>query len=159
MTSESIAIRPFAPEDAEAASAVIREVFDNTVAPDFEPEGIAQMHDFVAAQALAGRAAVQTTLVALDGSQIVGVIQMRDVDHVSLLFVDPLHRDQGIATALMKQVEKACCAEGKPLMTVNSSLHAQGFYQRLGYEALGGSERLQGFVFVPMIKRLSRAER
>ncbi len=154
MIPESIAIRPFAPEDAEAASALIRQVFDDTVAPDFEPEGIAQMHAFGAAEALAGRAAVQTTLVALDGSQIVGVIQMRDVDHVSLLFVRSLYWGQGIATALIKRVEEACCAEGVPFMTVNSSLHAQGFYQKLGYEALGGPERLHGFVFVPMGKRL-----
>jgi GNAT superfamily N-acetyltransferase len=154
MVPASIAIRPFQPDDARAASALIRRVFDEMVAPDFGPEGVAQMHAFIDPEALAGRATVLTTLVALDGPQIVGVIQMRDVAHVSLLFVHPLHMGQGIATALMNRVERICRAEGGAFMTVHSSLNAQGFYQRLRYQALGEPERLHGFVYAPMLKRL-----
>lgn len=154
MIPESIEIRPFASGDAEAASVLIRQVFDKTVALTFEPEGIADMHAFVVPEALAGRAAAETTLVALNGSQIVGVIQMRDVAHVSLLFVHSSHMGQGIATALMNLVEEACRAEGGTTMTVNSSLNAQGFYRRLGYKAQGEPEHLHGFAFLPMGKHL-----
>ncbi len=60
----------------------------------------------------------------------------------------------GIATALMARAEEACRAAGRPTMTVNASLNAQSFYERLGFATTEEPQRLHGFVFVPMEKEL-----
>jgi len=158
MPPEAIEIRSFQPADAKAVSALIRQVFDEHVAPTFEPEGIVEFHAFASAQAIVERAATDQTFVAwsrLQGEgQAVGVIAVRDMDHVSLLFVRSSHMGYGIATALMARAADACRAAGQPTMTVNSSLNAQSFYERLGFVTTDESQKVQGFAFVPMEKTL-----
>lgn len=154
----ALAIRPFTAADAEETANLAQGVFDEHVAPSFGPEGIAEMHAHLQAQAIAERARTHTTLVAWDGSAAVGVLELEANSHVSMLFVRTSHMGRGIATELVTRAEAACRAAGSPAMTVNSSLVAQGFYQRLGFVASSEPQRVHGFVFVPMEKQLSQGE-
>jgi ribosomal protein S18 acetylase RimI-like enzyme len=147
-------VRPFAPADADAVARLVREVFDEHVAPDFEPEGIAEMYAYISAAAIAERAQTYSTLVAWEGPTVIGVIEVRNAEHVSMLFVRTLHMGRGIAAALMAHAQAICRAAGGAAMTVNSSLYAQGFYERMGYAACSEPQRYHGFVFVPMEKQL-----
>jgi GNAT superfamily N-acetyltransferase len=123
------------------------------------------MQAYIAAEAIAIRAITHTTLVAVrDGTleaaagiqpgSIVGVIEARDLDHISMLFVRTAHMGQGIASALLARAEAACRAGGRAAMTVNSSLNAQSFYARHGFAPSSPPQRVRGFAFVPMEKRL-----
>jgi predicted N-acetyltransferase YhbS len=154
MITDTIEIRPFRPADTDAVAAMVRQVFDEHVAPSFAPEGIAEMHQYVAAQAIAGRAKTHRTFVAWQGRQVVGVIEVRQTDHVSMLFVCTSHMGLGIATALMARAIDACRAACCPKLTVNSSLNAQSFYGRLGFVAADEPQKAHGFAFIPMEKDL-----
>lgn len=162
MLPEAVEIRPLVPEDAERGSALVRRVFDEHVSSTFEPEGVAEFHAYAAPEALVERAATHRTFVAwqivLSGAtgseQPVGVIEVRDTDHVSMLFVRTSHMGLGIATALLARAEDACRAAGRSTMTVHSSLNARSFYERLGFVATEEPQRLHGFAFVPMKKDL-----
>jgi GNAT superfamily N-acetyltransferase len=168
MLSETIEIRPFDPADAEAISeaeaisAMILQVFDEHVAPTFEPEGVAEFHDFINADMLIERAKVNITFVAwqhmLSGVEsrrrVVGIIDVKETDHVSLLFVRTSHMGLGIATALVARAVEACRAAGRSKMTVNSSLNAQTFYEHMGFEAVAEPQQTHGFSYVPMEKLL-----
>ena len=154
MIPEAIVIRPFGPADASAVSSLVRQVFDAHVAASFEPEGIAEMHAHIAPEAIAERTRAHRTFVAWRGVQAVGVIEVQDTDHVSMLFVRTSYMGLGIATALMARAEEACRAAGCPKMTVHSSLNAQSFYERLGFVPASEPQRAHGFAFVPMEKRL-----
>lgn len=149
-----IQIRPFAPTDAKAVSDLVRRVFDEHVAASFGPEGIAEMHCHVTAAAIAQRARTHQTFVAWQGKQVVGVVEVRDTNHVSMLFVRTSHMGLGIATALMARVEEACRAAGRQRMKVHSSLNAQTFYERLGFVPTDEPQMVQGFAFVSMEKKL-----
>jgi GNAT superfamily N-acetyltransferase len=162
MLSETIEIQPFDPVDAEEISDMILQVFDEHVAPTFEPEGIAEFHDFINADMLIERAKVNRAFVAwqhaLDGARrgrrVVGIIDVKETDHVSLLFVRTSHMGLGIATALVARAVEACRAVGRPKMTVNSSLNAQTFYERMGFRAVAEPQQTHGFSYVPMEKML-----
>jgi GNAT superfamily N-acetyltransferase len=151
---EAIEIRPFAPADARAVSALIGRVFDEHVAPTFAPEGIAGFRDYIRPEAIAGRAATHHTFVAWQGRLPVGVIEIRGGDHVSLLFVRTSAMGLGIATALMARAEEACRAAGQTRLHVHSSLNARSFYERLGFVAVDGPQTTQGFAYLPMEKPL-----
>ena len=152
---DAVEIRRFRPGDALAVSRLVRCVFDEHVSPSFEPEGIDEMHRHISAEAIARRATTHATFVAWQGPLPAGVIEVRDMTHVSMLFVRTSHMGLGIATALMVRAEEACRAAGFTRMTVHSSINAQSFYDRLGFQATHEPQHVQGFAFVPMEKRLS----
>jgi GNAT superfamily N-acetyltransferase len=163
MNSETIEIRPFGAGDAEAVSALVRQVFDEHVAPSFEPEGIAEMHRHVSPGAIAERARTHQTFVAwqqvpgtaAEGARAVGVVEVRNAEHVSMLFVRTSHMGLGIATALIARAEEVCRVAGRPTMTVNSSLNAQSFYKRMGFVPSAEPQMTHGFAFMPMEKKLA----
>jgi predicted N-acetyltransferase YhbS len=148
-------IEPFQPIHAVAVSSLVRQVFDEHVAASFGPEGIAEMHEHVAPEAIAERATTHLTLVAREGGEEVGVIEVRNSDHISMLFVKTALMGKGIASALVEVAEEVCRAAGREAMTVNSSLNAQSYYERMGFRPTDEPQRLHGFAFVPMEKRLS----
>jgi putative acetyltransferase len=149
-----IHILPLTPADAESVSALVREVFDEQVAPSFQPAGIGEMHDYASARAIAERSRTHLTLVAWDGDQPAGVLEVRGVDHVSMLFVRSSHTGHGIATALLARAEAGCRAAGRTMLTVNSSLNAEGYYARQGFVRVAEPQQAHGFSFVPMEKAL-----
>jgi GNAT superfamily N-acetyltransferase len=150
--SDAITIQPFDQGTAVEVSALVRQVFDEHVAPSFGPEGVAEMHRHVAPEAITDRARTHSTFVAWQQGQPVGVIEVRDADHVSMLFVRTSHMGLGIASALLARAEEACRAAGRPKMTVHSSLNAQTFYERLGFVARSEPQHVHGFSFLSMEK-------
>jgi predicted N-acetyltransferase YhbS len=152
--AETIEIRTFKPADAQAVSDLVRQVFDEHVASTFEPEGIVEMHRHIAPEAIVERATTHRTFVAWQDRLVVGVIEVRQTEHVSMLFVRTSHMGLGTATALMARAIEACRAAGWPKVSVNSSLNAQSFYERLGFAAVDGPQKAHGFAFVTMEKRL-----
>jgi len=54
------------------------------------------------------------------------------------LFVDPAHRERGVASALMARVAALACDLGSPIveLTVHAENPAQNFYLRHGFEPL-----------------------
>jgi predicted N-acetyltransferase YhbS len=152
-------IRRFRASDVEAVSELACRVFDEHVAPTFEAEGIVEMHDHLRAEAIAERARTHLTLVALvpepDSSpRVVGVIELRGAERVSMLFVSTPHMGRGIATELMACAEAASRAAGRVTMTVHSSLNAESFYRRLGFAPTDVAQKVYGFAYVPMERHL-----
>jgi GNAT superfamily N-acetyltransferase len=86
-------------------------------------------------------------------SEIVGVIAMRDWDHIFLLFVDGKKQGKGIAKMLLDQALQLCKAEGYPpeRVTVNSSPNAVEAYRRTGFVQTAEEENRQGVRAVPMV--------
>jgi GNAT superfamily N-acetyltransferase len=169
-------IRRFRRSDAKVVSRLARQVFDEHVALTFKPVGIAEMHTHLRAEAIAQRARTHLTLVALmpepdtpsdaptpsnalPGERpttacLVGVIELRNAERVSMLFVSTPHMGQGIATELMARAEAASRAAGSVRMTVHSSLNAVGFYHKLGFVPVAAERKVYGFAYVPMERLL-----
>ena len=150
-----IEIRRFDPSNAAAASKLVRQVFDEHVAATFGLRGVEEMHRHVSPAAIAERAETHMTLEAWAGSELVGILELRDSTRISMLFVATSHMGMGIASRLVARAEEACLSAQHTAMTVHSSLNAESFYTHLGFVPTDRQQKVQGFAFIPMRKRLS----
>jgi GNAT superfamily N-acetyltransferase len=158
MPPSDIEYRFMRPGEETAACALVKSVFDQHVASDLGPEGIAEFFRFANPQAMAARSdPEQVLLVALHDGQIVGVLEVRSRSHLALLFVSLKRR--GIARGLLRMAISECRARQPRLsaLTVNSSLYAQPIYERLGFIATAPARTINGIVHVPMALTLAEA--
>ncbi len=86
----SIVYRQIEPFETAAVATLAREVFDQFVAPHYQPDGISEFHRYASADALSQRHGLgHVTLVAEHSGELVGMLHLRNLCHVSMLFVRP----------------------------------------------------------------------
>jgi GNAT superfamily N-acetyltransferase len=146
------------PADVGQVYGLVSNVFDAFVAPDYSAEGIATFYRYIQPDALRARATSDSfALVAVDGVEIIGVIEVRGLHHIALLFVAATRQRRGVARSLFRQAMAVCRTEQPDLgeVTVNSSRYAVPVYERLGFHPTGGYQVRNGIGFVPMSLKLS----
>jgi len=149
-----ISIRPMVAADADAAVGLVRRVFSQYVAPLYNVEGIGEFEAYASAEGFKARLrARHSGFVAEDGNgQIVGLAEVRDCSHLSLLFVSSLLQRRGIGAALVQQAVHLCRL-GSPscaAITVNASPNSIQAYEHFGFFPTGPEQERNGIRFVPM---------
>ena len=82
---------------------------------------------------------------------LVGIISARNINHISLLFIEDEYQHQHIGTALINYFSEFLKTyESQTFITVDASPSAVGFYENLGFEAVGQEETRQGIRYTPM---------
>ncbi len=156
----SIVYRPMKPADADAVSRLILDSFSEFIAEEYSDEGRAEFTRFVQPEALVDRSrSNHFVLLAIAGERHAGVIELRDNDHVSLLFVDSRSQRHGIARELLMRA-LALARPAKPgldRVTVNSSRFGVPIYEKLGFRQTGPERSVNGIVFIPMAHRFSQS--
>jgi GNAT superfamily N-acetyltransferase len=156
---ETVSYRPLQPGEEYEASGMIARSFQMFVAPDYSDEGAQTILDYIAPEALAEHVRENCfTIVARADDLIVGLIEVRNHDHISLLFVDEHYQRRGISRELLKRAIELCRKHVPDLieLTVNSSPYAVPIYTRLGFERVGPEEVRNGVRFTTMTLILSR---
>ncbi|MBM3187116.1 MAG: GNAT family N-acetyltransferase [Chloroflexi bacterium] len=138
---------------------LVARVFRDAVAPLFTDEGVHEFLRYASAAALRQRVAEGTSRVwlALDGREMLGMIEWRAHGHISLLFVDREHQRQGIGRALLRRALADALRADRSLetLTVNASPNAVPAYERLGFTATEPERMANGIRFVPMAKSVA----
>jgi GNAT superfamily N-acetyltransferase len=150
---EKIRIRNLEDGEITKAHDLVASVFDEFVAPLFSAEGVDQFKSFIEPSNLADRLREDSfILVAEVGSEIIGVVGMRDWSHIFLLFVGRKYQGKGIAKKLVHAALQRCDDEGRipDKVTVNSSPNAVGAYNRMGFVQTAEEEVRHGIRAVPM---------
>jgi GNAT superfamily N-acetyltransferase len=80
----------------------------------------------------------RTVFVAIIGSRLVGTASL-DGSVVRTVFVAPDVQAQGVGKLLMAQIERTARERNIPALTVPSSVTAETFYARLGFNAVRDS--------------------
>jgi predicted GNAT family N-acyltransferase len=158
VASETFTYRQMKAKDILEVSNLVADVFDGLVAPEYSSEGVQEFHRYI--EPTAFRARSQTnhfSLVALAQTKIVGMIEMRGYNHVSLLFVAQDFQRKGIAKELLIQAIQICQGyEPQPSeISVNSSSFAAPIYEKLGFYRVGERQVRNGICFIPMTLKLS----
>ena len=97
-------IRRLEPGEEEEVCKLIQDVFVEFVAPLYEKEGVDDFLHYVDPKVMAERSrSNHFTLLAEDSGNLVGVIEMRGFNHVSLLFVAREAQRRGIARKLLNE--------------------------------------------------------
>lgn len=135
VTMSEVQIRRAVVADADAISRTVTRALRETNAADYAPEIIEAAAANFSSEKVRSRFADRITLVATQSGRVVGTASLQKRT-ARTVFVDPEHQARGIGTALMQAVEQAAVAQGTEVLTVPSSVTAEGFYRNLGFVAL-----------------------
>lgn len=130
------------------------EVFNEFVAPHYSQEGVSEFLRYIDPDLMSKRViSDHFVLIAEMDDRLVGIIEVRDFNHISLLFVSREAQRKGIAKRLLNEALQICSRNNPNLshVSVHSSPNSIEAYEHLGFR-LEGSEKLEhGIRYVPMI--------
>lgn len=140
-------------EEWQKVIALAWKTFLKFEALDYSKEGVESFNNFITDQTLYKMfvSGAYQLMVALDNSTIIGLISVRNINHVSLLFVEESFHKKGIGTNLVKELcsylfREECITR----ITVNSSPFAVGFYHKLGFKDMDKELTADGIRYTPM---------
>lgn len=146
------------PDQIDEIVDLIQTAFDRFIAPGFKNEGIQYFRRFIRSADLKERLALGSVILAAKwGEQLAGMIEIRDGDHIALLFTAERFQRQGVARNLLQAALDRCLQRrpGQAKITVNAAPSAVMIYERLGFAVTDGPQEKYGLRYVPMEKCLS----
>ncbi len=150
---KNITIAPFHDGLELAVSELIRKVYDEFVAPDYSAEGNRFFYDWIEPQKIKERQkSERNILVASVDGKMAGMIEIRDNNRISLLFVDKDYHGRGIAKNLFHAALKQCIQKEPSLSKfyVHASPFSVPVYKRLGFVAVDEMQEQNGLKYLPM---------
>jgi GNAT superfamily N-acetyltransferase len=146
-------------------SRLMETVFDEFIAPGYDPHGTREFLGYIHPAAIAYRikrnhflrvATVEETVNERTTTKIVGVIEVRNHCHFSLLFVAGQFQRRGIASELVRQAIALCQTHNPTLqhVTVHADPRAVPAYEAMGFYATGTARIENGIHYIPMVYSL-----
>ena len=149
----SYAVRFIGQNEWDDAMGLAWKTFLKFEAADYSEEGIANFKDFITdtnLKRMFDRGMYQV-MGAFDGEKMVGMIALRNENHISLLFVDKEYHYRGIGRSLIAAMDDYVKRElGKTAVSVNASPYAVGFYHKIGFRDVGLQTHSSGIIYTPM---------
>lgn len=144
MPSASYPVRCLEETEIPDAAALIWEVFLQFEAPEYPEEGVRTFRELLDNQDKLRRLRFYG---AFDGSALIGVICVREPQHIGGFFVKAAYHRQGVGRALFENMK---ADYEKQEFTVNSSPYAVPVYEHLGFTAEDTEQLVDGIRFTPM---------
>ena len=122
---------------------------------EYTKEGIRNFFDFITDDELytAFLKGSYQMMVAVDGNKIIGAVTIRNVNHLSLLFVDVDYHCRGVGRAIMDSLCRYLKEEaGERYMSLKAAPYAVDFYHRLGFRTVKPEEEYSGIRVTEMEK-------
>ena len=129
------------------------EVFSEFVAPLYSQEGASEFLRYIDPDLMSKRAkSNHFVLMAESNNELVGIIEVRDFNHISLLFVLREAQRKGVANQLLDEALETCLQQNPnmPHVTVHSSPNSVEAYEHLGFRSEGEEEVDRGIRYIPM---------
>lgn len=149
----NIILRKMFDGEESTVTALIEEVFNEFIAPEYSEEGINEFKKYIKPNSLLSRKENGSIfIVAIDKEKIIGMVEIRDLNHISLFFVDKKYHGNGIGGILTKRAIEECQSIYPNIKTfsVNSSPYAKKIYERLGFNQILEEQIKSGLRFIPM---------
>jgi GNAT superfamily N-acetyltransferase len=148
-------IRKIRKSEIKQVCRLVLEVFDEFIAPDYCVEGIKEFRQYINPELIEQRLKINCiAYVAEIENVIVGVLEIRDYNHISLLFVKKHHQNQGIAKALIAKAVTISLKNKAKKLEVDSSPFAVNIYKRLGFVETAWEKTIDGIRFTSMEKNI-----
>lgn len=137
---------------------LIKKVYDEFVACDYSEEGNRFFYDWIDPLKMAERQKNERNIwVAKDLDEITGMIEIRDNNRISLLFVDKEYQQQGIASKLFSIALESCMKKDSELnlFYVHASPFSMPIYKRMGFVETDKMQEKMGIKFLPMEMKIN----
>ena len=154
MQEEAFKIRPGWSVDWQPAMELAWRTFLKFEAGDYPEEGIHNFRDFLSDRSLEEwfQQGKYPLFVACQGQKLIGMVTLRNRNHISLLFVDEKYHRKGVGRALLRYASEYLGTELQcSSMTVFAAPYAVGFYHAVGFRDLGPQMMREGIIYTPMI--------
>ena len=141
-------LRPMTTEDIDCASQICLAAFNQSVAHTVSDDGIATFFKVASPDAFQERMHKDTfMLVAEREGIVIGVAELREGHHISMLFVQPDLQQQGIGRALLHGLLNHARSH---IVTVSASLTSVPAYEKYGFQVTGEVSEKAGLIYQPM---------
>lgn len=148
-----ITYRAATPEDAGAISILVLASQARFTFHEYTDEGRALMARDLSPGAISKTiTGGNVVFLAEADTRLVGVVSIRNNNHLSLNFVDEAFHRQGISGALWALGRDECIKRGNPgCFTLNASTYAIPVYEKWGFVKSGEISRSGGILSHPMV--------
>jgi len=148
-----IHIEKFRPGQEDMVYQLIKKVYDEFVAGDYTEEGNKVFYDWIDPARIAERQnCIRCMWIAFSGNKPVGMIEIRENKHISLLFVDKEYQQHGIGRQLFRKALQDCIRKDPSLdkFYVHASPFSIPAYQKLGFIGIDEMQEEFGIKYLPM---------
>ena len=148
-----ISISTFKNGQEIAINKLIKEVYDEFVSADYCDEGNQFFYNWIEPAKIAERQKNERTIfVAKNKNEIIGMIEIRDNNTISLLFVSKKYHGQGIAKKLLQKAIKNCIKKEPNInkFYVHASPFSIPIYKKLGFTETDTMQEEFGIKYLPM---------
>ncbi|QGY47937.1 GNAT family N-acetyltransferase [Maribellus comscasis] len=155
---EEYSIKPFKQGNEKAVHQLVKTVYDEFVRHENTEEGNLLFYDWIMPQKIAARQKQQNNLwLAWSSNKIIGMMEIRDNQNITLLFVDKNYQKRGIArnlfqTALNEYKKREFNLDK---FYVHASLSSVPVYKSLGFNVVSKARKENGIYYVSMETNIS----
>lgn len=128
----SIDLRRYVTADLDAVIEVFQRAIREVASKDYNPAQIAAWST-VDRNAWEPHRLTRPTWVAVDGARVAGFSDLEADGHLDMMFVHPEYQGIGVASLLLRQVEKAAIAQGLTRIFTEASHTARPFFEKRGF--------------------------
>ena len=154
-------MRPLNPGDEVEVCNLVARCFNEFIAPGFAEEGVEEFFRYVNPRALNRRSMSghHVILAEADG-RLAGMVEVKELRHLSMLYVDKGFHRKGIASELVTlALDHIKSNSPTPKeVTVHSSVYGRPFYESMGFRKTEEEKTILGILHVPMSLILSEEE-
>lgn len=149
----AITFRAAKPDDAGAISRLVLVSQAKFTFHEYSDEGKARMSRQLSPEAIADTfRRGNVVFVAEADAHLIGVVSIRNNEHLSLNFVDEAFHQRGISKNLWELGKVECIRRGNPgRFTLRSSTFALPVYEKWGFVRTGPVDRTGGILSHPMV--------
>ena len=158
---DEIVIRKAVMADWEETMAMTWRTFLKFEAKDYGMEGVDSFRNFISDPLLRRMFLLGTyhMFVATYHEKIVGMVSLRNENHISLLFVDEMYHKRGIGRRLIDTIGEFSREEyGKSDITVNAAPYGLGFYKKIGFFITSSLMSNDGIKYTSMKKKIGETD-
>jgi len=151
--NDPVTYRLLMPDDIPEVHDLIRDVFIADIAPHYSSQGQEEFLRYVEPDALHARDKENHfALLAVLKDEIIGIVEIRDHCHLSLLFVGAPYQRQGMSKELLRRGLEICLKNRVDVLTltVHASPNAVSIYEKLGFRPLQLEQVSHGIRFTLM---------
>jgi predicted GNAT family N-acyltransferase len=145
-------------EEIKTLSEMVENVFDESVGKDYSEEGNIEFKKYITPQSIFDRINDKTRklYIARNNNDIIGVLETKNKDHISLLFVKKEFHGRGIAKKLFQKYLESFKNDNfwKESITVNSSFYAEKIYSKMGFIETNDMQEKNGIKCIPMAYKI-----
>ena len=155
-------IRPLREGEEIQVCNLVARSFNEFIAPGFSEEGVQEFFKYANPRALKKRMESDYfAMVAEFQGEITGIIELRENNHISMLYVHKAFHRKGVAKELVRLALEEVSSNNENIeeITVNSSRYAVPFYERLGFIQYESEKSIYGVIHIPMVLTLSKTKR